>query len=463
MKRWRMNGVGSLLRDERGNFAILTGAAASMLALAVGFGINITQAYNVRSNLRNALDAAVTSTARDLTTGRIDKTQARQLVASFLEANGDTRFVTSDAYVLDSLVVDDVARTLEASAYADVESAFPLFGSKTQRVEISSAAVFSDRKVEVAMMLDTTGSMQGRKIQDLKTAAANAVKTILDGEDPSKPRTRVAIVPYAEAVNVGKLAGDAVFVEKAGGSDLPPPVDAPVQVSSSASRPDTCATERKDKDGLADFSDAGPFTERRNNQGKTYLAMVNRDDRLSVCPAASVVPLTADKTKLLAAINAFKASGVTAGAIAAQWGSYMLSPDWRSTIRTAGLGNGPADYDTRSVRKVAILMTDGQFNTAFAGVTGKPQMVQGDKSRAYAEAICTNMKQRGIEVFTIGFDLNAADMSATERQQAKAVLKACASPDTQLIQHYFEASTGAELDAAFQDIIRNTEVLALTK
>src|SRR5690606_36013160 len=108
-----------------------------------------------------------------------------------------------------------------------------------------------------------------------------------------------------------------------------------------------CATERKDKDGAADFTSDGPNTERKNKKGKIYLAKVNRDDRVTFCPKAELVPLTAEKQKLLDAIGDFKASGYTAGAIAAQWGYYMLSPKWRSAIYDAILGNGPADYNAK--------------------------------------------------------------------------------------------------------------------
>ena len=62
---------------------------------------------------------------------------------------------------------------------------------------------------------------------------------------------------------------------------------------------------------------------------------------------------------------------MTAGGIAAQWGYYMLSPEWRDAIKAAGMGGGPADHDPKKVAKVAILMTDGQFNTAFAGREGQ--------------------------------------------------------------------------------------------
>ena len=51
----------------------------------------------------------------------------------------------------------------------------------------------------------------------------------------------------------------------------------------------------------------------------------------------------------------------------------------------------------------------------------------------------------------------------TERDQAKAVLKNCATADTNSVKHYFEVSTGEELNAAFQEIISNSEKIALIK
>ena len=460
--------LGEFGDNRSGSFAILAAAILAVLTLSAGYAVNIAQLYNVRSSLRNALDAAVTSTARDITTGKIKADDARGWVELFLKANGDSTFMGGDRLVLDKLVIDKAKSTIEVTGYVDVDLFFPLFGlSDERRVRNRSAAVYSDKKIEVAMMLDVTGSMAGQKIEDLKDAAANAVEQLLLNQDERNPRVRVAIVPYAEAVNTGDLH-DAVFIEKRGGSNLPPPIDQAVSVDVSE-RIDNCATERKTKDGAADFSDDGPYTERQNRRGKTYLARINRDDRLDVCPEAELIALTANKTKLLDTIEDFEADGVTAGGIAAQWGYYILSPNWRSAIRDAGMGAGPADHDKKKVAKVAILMTDGQFNTAFAGVKdsndrdNQPQMDQGDKARDYAEEICANMKTDGIEVFTIGFALDERGMSRDEREQAKSVLRNCSSPDTSSIQHFFEASTGAELDAAFRSIIANTERLAITK
>ncbi|RWC24556.1 TadE/TadG family type IV pilus assembly protein [Mesorhizobium sp.] len=484
-----VHAVGGFARDRGGNFAVLFGLSASVLALAVGFSVNVSQLYNARSSLQSVVDAAVTSTARDLTTGATKEADANTSVQAFLDANSTAGMLQANQIVLDRLTVDRTAKTVQADAHVDVALYFPIFGTgDVKRVTASTTALYSDKTVEVAMMLDITGSMRPRgkvdKIADLRAAAKNAVRTMLQNQDPKNPRIRVAIVPYASGVNAGKLA-ENIYAEKQGSSELPPVAGSPLLVAKTGKtllpsfgdyisivgaampRPDNCATERKDKNGNADMSADGPDTVRTDREGKKYYALVNRDDHLgggmNRCPDAEMIPLTADSNALLESIDDFRADGYTAGAIAIQWTYYMLSPQWRTAIRNAGLGKGASDANPKKIAKVAILMTDGQFNTAFAGA-GDSYNGQGNLARGNAETLCGNMKNDGIEIFTIGFDLDDKDMSATERDQAKAVLKDCSSKDASADKrHFFDVSTGAELDEAFQEIIRNTEKVALTQ
>ena len=425
------------LSARGGNFAIATAAVVSVLAMGAGFALNVTQMTLTRSNLIQALDSAVTSTARDLTTGKISEEDARPLILTFLQVNGGTGFAAQERITLDSVVVDRSARTVTARAAVELDVAFALFGTgRTQRIEVESSALYSDKKIEVAMMLDVTGSMAGQRIKDLQSAARNAVDTFLTGQDVKDPRVRVAIIPYADAVNVGALA-HTVHVETSYTMAEPPRMDDPK--AASASRPDNCGTERK---GTHQFRDTSPME-----------AMVSRDVRLAFCPQATLQPLTADAAKLKSSINAFKASGHTAGAIGIQWSWYMLSPKWADVLPAA---SRPLAHDPRGVAKFAILMTDGEFNTAFAGVpNGQNVRNQPVRSRDNAEKLCAEMKKQGIEIFTIGFMLNQAG--------AKTVMKNCASPDKGATKHYFETSSGAELDAAFQSIAANIERLAIVK
>jgi len=435
-------------RDTRGNFAIAFAAVAATIAMGAGMALNTAQLSLTRSNLLNALDSAVTSTARDLTTGVIAEKDARKIVEAFLFANGGTGFASADRIVLESLTLDKSTNRLAGRASVEVELAFPVFTTaSTRRVTVDSAALYSDRKIEVAMMLDITGSMNGQKIKDLKHAARNAVKTFLGKQDPARPRVRIAIVPYADAVNTGGLVR-YVHNETGFSTGEPPAFDPLVfagngrndMISSNGStRPDRCATERK---GSRQFTDASPLE-----------AMVNRDYRLDFCPKAALMPLTADRAKLEATIDSFQASGYTAGHIGIQWTRYMLSPKWTDLLPAA---SAPAAYNAPKSGKYAILMTDGEFNTAFAGTAkGGKTHDQGGNARTAAEKHCREMRKDGIEIFTIGFML--------DEKAAKDVMKACASPDTASIAHYYEVADGAALDAAFQAIAGNIERLALTK
>jgi Flp pilus assembly protein TadG len=436
--------------DRSGNFALATAAVMSALVAGGGFALNLAQVTLTRSNLSNALDAAVTSTARDLTTGKVAPDDADALVLAFLKANGSGGFTSQDRITLDRVTIDRQARTVSAVASTEIDLAFPVFNAAASRlIRVESKALYSNRKIEVAMMLDITGSMNGRKLRDLQTAAGNVVDTFLGGQNATDPRVRLAIVPYADAVNTGVLA-PVVHVETEFATGEPPALDDAKIVSAGlrgsrrlpdgSRRPDSCATERK---GAQQFSDASPRK-----------AMVNRDYRLAFCPSAALEPLTADVSRLKATIGAFRASGYTAGHIGIQWSWYMLSRKWADVLPA---GSRPLAHNANKVGKFAILMTDGEFNTAFAGVArgGATKGGQAGRSRNHAERLCQEMKKQGIEIFTVGFQLR--------QRNAKQVMRACASPDRGSIRHYFEAASGQELDAAFQEIAGNIERLAIIK
>lgn len=462
----------NFIRSEDGNYLMLTVLCSTALFGMVGLGVNTAQLYHTKTNLRQALDAAVTSTARDLTTGRIPEADARDTVQRMLTANSTGGFAVGGVLKLDELNINQTDRTVQATASADVEIAFPLFGiGKTHKVVTEATALYSDRKVEVAMMLDVTGSMgedgtrkDGRKqtkLQNLQDAASGAVDDLLQrNTNPSDPRLRVALIPYAQGVNTGSSLNSVVFYEARGFSDKPLGLDAlnlpenklikQAVAAAKAALGDNCATERKsvDNSGNAtlDTSDLGPFD-----------STVNRDDRLgkSGCPSAEIVPLTADAKRLKNAIANFKAAAYTAGHIGIQWTQYMLSPKWGSFLKDATGGKVPAEYKDKGAKKIAILMTDGEFNTAFVTrQDGIDTPASNENSPEYANGLCDQMKGNDIEVFTIGFML--------DQEGAKNTLRGCASPDSNGVTHFYDASNGVELKKAFDSITANIEQVRLT-
>jgi hypothetical protein len=113
--------------------------------------------------------------------------------------------------------------------------------------------------------------------------------------------------------------------------------------------------------------------------------------------------------------------------------------------------NQPAAEGTEDLSKVAILMTDGEYNVQYDAkglpvdggkVTNCSNAVnKPDCSTGQAAALCEAMKDKGIVVYTIGF---GSGMTST----AKQTLKACATDSTK----YYNAEDGDQLKQAYYDI-----------
>lgn len=160
-----------------------------------------------------------------------------------------------------------------------------------------------------------------------------------------------------------------------------------------------------------------------------------------------IVPLTDDKSALISKIDGLQATGSTAGALGTAVTWYMLSPKW-NTIWPSASAADPYSHlsieqsnGQKKLRKVAVLMSDGVFN-AMRGWTGQNQQ---DVSN-HAKAICTAMKAEGIEIYTIGFDLDS--LPSDERAVAVDTLQSCGTD----IEHFYNTLDPVQLQSAFRDI-----------
>ncbi|MFA7263600.1 MAG: ubiquitin-activating E1 FCCH domain-containing protein [Caulobacter sp.] len=210
----------------------------------------------------------------------------------------------------------------------------------------------------------------------------------------------------------------------------------------------TCATERVGADA---YTDTAPGT---SPVGRHYTE--NADG----CPSASIVPLSSDKTALKAVISGLTDGGATAGQIGTAWGWYMVSPNFGSLWPTA---SRPSAYDAPDVLKVVIIMTDGEFNTAYCnGVLSRDSMgsdsqqincnaTNGDET-AQALALCAAMKAKDIVVYTVGFQLGG-------NRTAENFINSCATDSS----HVFLPSSGAALKDAFAAIGRDILKLRLSR
>jgi Flp pilus assembly protein TadG len=436
--------------DKGGQFSIIFALSSAVLMISVGLSVDYARIISAKSQLRAALDAAVTSTARDITRGKVDKKEATRRVQAFLEANLDGKRLTKDNVHLTDVTLDPVTNKISASARADVDMMFPVMNNpKVQPVIVKIGALYSERKVEVSMVLDVTGSMNdpvggSTKIVELKKAAKSAVKAFLDnGSD----NTRVAITPYAMGVNVGTGPIRSYLVDVNGKSPA-----------------DNCATERR---GAQMFSDASPVAAKLtgSSQINYYNVWSNKVEVWGKpdwsCPSTPIQPLTQDKAALNSMIDKLSANGGTAGQIGLQFGAYMLSPKWKSVLPVK---SEPVAYGAAGTDKFLILMTDGLFNSeasglAYGQITPYPGVVQA--SGRLAMQYCSAIKNNGVKLYTIGFDLKNAGGAGYEAEAIK-MLSECASKPVGSEQTFFNAASGADLKKAFDEIAARIQTLRLT-
>jgi hypothetical protein len=141
----------------------------------------------------------------------------------------------------------------------------------------------------------------------------------------------------------------------------------------------------------------------------------------------------------------------------------MLSPNWASLFPG---GSGGASYSAPETIKIAVLMTDGAFNTGYcngvisadsnSGAGSASERINCDATNgqpfAQARSICTAMKNRGVIIYTVGFGLSG---DAT----AEDFLRDCATDS----EHAYLTGSGNELIAAFNAIAASITQLRITR
>ncbi len=424
MRKHSSGGIGNnladrftaFLKDTSANltvtFAFLSVAAVMFVGSAMDYG----RAVTAKNAISNTIDAAALAGARKLVSDNGSNEEVTATVADVISVN----FLNAAAAGAELTSLNVTTLTDQGEVKVDANIRVPttfttIAGLSHIDVSLQSSASFLlNKDVELAMMMDLTGSMGGSRIADLKVAAKDLIDVLMPEGETSRNKVRIGLVPYSQGVNAGSYAATATN-----------------GVSSS------CATERA---GLEAYTDAD------------YLGAPIGNGS-SNCPSSKVLPITEDRDVLISNINAFGTGGYTAGHTGIAWSWYMLSPSWSSLWPGESLVVPYGDEDTV---KVAILMTDGAFNTVYNYVTsgGGSSYVeeyQPSQSRARARSLCDAMKTADIKIYTVAFQVSSSS--------AKAVMQDCASEE----KMYFDAQNGAELRGAFRMIAGKISDLRISK
>jgi Flp pilus assembly protein TadG len=206
----------SFRNDERGVvaviFAITFAGVFLMAAIAIDYGR--TEAELVR--VQNAVDSAALAASHRL--GLPDQdTVGPQKAKAFFKANIAKR---PGIGVLDSIDLDADKGEVNAKAKGNMLTSL-LKAVGIQQLAFKSDSVVRRGKgsVEIALVLDNSGSMAGSYIADLRTAAENLVNVVFTGFEGTE-KVKVGVVPFAASVNVGSYNAGAAWMDTGGLSPI---------------------------------------------------------------------------------------------------------------------------------------------------------------------------------------------------------------------------------------------------
>ncbi|NRG16844.1 hypothetical protein HPQ64_03965 [Rhizobiales bacterium] len=433
-------------RDRRGGVLPLFGLVAIITIVIVGAAIDIGRAVNQKRSLARGLDAAMLAVARELSVRNMTPAEVQQYVdefyQDFFDANSENSTAPDAKIILDPPVIDTDKRRIDVSARTTIPTYFISIGGigpETLTMGVTAQAVYP-KSVEIAMVVDVTGSMAGSgKIGALRDAAADFVNILIPPEAAAtNEKVRISMVPYSTGVNIGTSRATLAT----GGWNA------------SRNSFEYCVSERGGAQAATDVSYAtapvGPGTVRagrKKGYRKSGSNLYASSDY--ICPESALIPLTLDpggagvSGSLLHSIDNLQAKGYTAGATGITWGWYTLSANWSGLWPAE---SRPAPYSDERVLKYLIVMTDGDFNTIFGPTThygtDYDWMAQNNsyEARQRAIALCDSIKQNTeIRIITIGFQIGSTQ---------KAMMQDCASSSGD----YHNASNNQELREQFQKI-----------
>lgn len=436
----------------RGDTSIIFGLMALGVFMLVGAAVDLSRWLNARSHTIDAIDAAVLAAGRALQTGAT-ATEAVAVAQTLYVNNTKNR-----APLLKDTVNFEVRENntiVAAVGHAELRTMFmglariqslPLFVASEAPEARTAHDSSANYNREVVLMLDVSGSMCSPcdKRDAMKAAAKDLVEIMMRNNGATPYWAKIGIVPFSS-----DLRPPAAMIPEI--TDPAWPDSREFTTTTGGKRPKTTTVVYRRSPCVAERAGDEKYTDAAPGAGNYLMSVYTKPDGECRIPvSATVVPLTLDKADLLARIQGLTTGGGTAGHLGTAWSSYLLSPNWNNVLPAASRVSA---YNTSNLKKIAVLMTDGQYNQEYdANGIDTSDSVAGDSvngatSAQQAIAICTQMKARGIDVYTVGF--------ALPNQTARDTMNACATDASKA----YTAETGEQLKAAFRDIaIRTTEL-----
>lgn len=417
------------LRDQKGGVAPFLALSAIPLMGLAGAAVDYSRINAARTAMQVALDATALTLSKTAQQQNADQIgQQAQAVFEALFTRPEVQSVSvSTAFSspqAGNFVLDLVGSGTVSTVFAS------MIGTSQVTFQAKSQVLWGMKKLNLALALDNTGSMNSNgKMTALKTAAHNLLTTLKNAEK-SPGDVKVAIVPFAVAVNAGTSQVEASWIDWTDWNSKNGTC-----TRSSYSNQNSCTSNGGIWTPKSHSVWNGCVMDRDQNYDVLATAPTGGSTKFpaqqaSACPAA-MMPLTADWNALNARIDEMTPSGNTNVTIGLSWAWQTLAP------------NAPFDAPAPApdLDKVIVLLTDGE-NTQNRWSSSTSTI------DARTQKACDNIKAANIRIYTV----RVIDGNAN-------LLRNCATNPTM----YYDVDQASELDNVFSSIAQNLANLRIAQ
>jgi Flp pilus assembly protein TadG len=397
------------LADQRAGVAPMFALAIVPIIGLVGAAVDYSRGNAARTAMLASLDATALMLSRDaadMAPADVTAKATSFFNAQFnrpevvnLQVNATLQNPQAGSFILDVTATGNVPTTFTK-----------LLGQSKLDISTSAQVKWGVKKLELALVLDNTGSMSNNgKLTQLKTASHNLLTTLKNAaKQPGD--VKVAIIPFDKIVNIGTGYAAQGWVDYTVNEIDPAKWQGCVQ----------------DRDQPYDTQDTAPSTDIH-----TKYPAVKCSSLTTIMPLTDILDTTGF-TNLNSKIDAMTAAGNTNVTIGLVWGWHALT---KSEPLTEGSDPAP-DKD-----KVIVLLTDGN-NTQNRWTTSGSSI---DQRTALA---CANAKAANIKIYTV----RVIDGDAN-------LLSGCATKPNM----YYNVQQATDLNSVFSSIAQNLANLRIAK
>lgn len=311
--------------DARAATAMMFGVAAIPLLMAIGVAIDYSRSATIRTSLQAATDSAALTAAKSLQR-RKNTYDSKATRAAF-----DASFSAQGAKNI-QLTVTQSTSELKIRSTAEVPlTVLGIFRREAQTIVAEATVPLGTVYLEVALVLDTTGSMANlAKMDNLKLAAKDFID-VIEASAGGQDVYSIAIVPFNSQVRIDTSNRWASWLRFT-------PLSAEPVLQVSQVGWDGCVSDR-DK----------PFDVKLDVPNGPPARFPGANCQYGAIP--TVMPLSRDLMALRAKIDDLSPTGNTNTAIGMAWGYNVL-------FNTMPLGS-TAKNVSKANQKVIIFLTDG--------------------------------------------------------------------------------------------------------